>query len=250
MAVVSCYLDDSGTHEGSGHVVSGGVLAPIEVWPDFIERWTDALSRIGVRRWHSTDAEGLRGEFVGWSIERRDAAREEMLGIVLGADGIITTGNVVPRRHWDNLMSTESQAVFGTPWGLATHMVVARIGDQIVKQGIDSDVSIQYIVDKPPRGYDRVARLFADVIATPAIRARYRMATIAPGSSSLHPQLQAADIVAYELYKEWDRWMRQLDRDYRDPMHRLMTALNCWGAADGAFIRAVDVDPVGTLYDV
>lgn len=65
MVALTCYLDDSGTHTGSLHVVAGGLLGRDDVWPDFEERWRAALSQAQISHWHSKEAQHFTGQFEG-----------------------------------------------------------------------------------------------------------------------------------------------------------------------------------------
>ena len=69
--ILTTYIDESGTHQGSPATVMGGFIATAELWNRYqIE--LDILKRqYGFRIIHATDLKSGKNEFAGWPARKR-----------------------------------------------------------------------------------------------------------------------------------------------------------------------------------
>ncbi|RJQ07620.1 MAG: hypothetical protein C4558_09380 [Dehalococcoidia bacterium] len=248
MALLTCYLDDSGTHLESAHVAVGGLVARQDDWDAFSPRWNEAIAGMGLTHWHSTDAENLRGEYGGWTRERREEAIRRLLPIVADVPGVVGAGAYVQRNMWERYMPARGREVFGDEYVLANHIIFSFLGERLVAQGIDSDAWIAYILDRR-KGNGAVIDLFNEAVVLPGVREKYRLYNAASGDWMLAP-LQAADMVAYELYKEETRWQEQ--RPERRWLHNELNKLfpKRYDRANPSFLLTLDGNPLRALYEV
>jgi hypothetical protein len=65
------YFDESGTHRGSPVSVVAGYIATVIQWRVFESKWRKMLDKAGVETFHVADLCNSRNEFHGWTEERR-----------------------------------------------------------------------------------------------------------------------------------------------------------------------------------
>jgi hypothetical protein len=80
--VLKVYMDETGTHDGSPIVAVSAYIGMPSAWRSWIKKWKAAKHPIKV--FHSTDCANLRGEFEGWTNERRDSFVANLLSIMPG----------------------------------------------------------------------------------------------------------------------------------------------------------------------
>ena len=54
-SMISCYIDESGTHDDSVAIAVGGFASTPEVWMAFEKPWREILGRFGIDRFHMSD---------------------------------------------------------------------------------------------------------------------------------------------------------------------------------------------------
>lgn len=65
--IITAYLDESGTHDGSPITVMGGVLANALQWERFEREFRRAKKKHGFRIFHTKKFKKKTGDFAGWS---------------------------------------------------------------------------------------------------------------------------------------------------------------------------------------
>jgi hypothetical protein len=79
---VDFYFDESGIHAGSPAFVLAGYLATTSQWLAFEERWCSALTEFGVDCFHMHDLEQRTDRFKGWSPETAIALQGKLIEII------------------------------------------------------------------------------------------------------------------------------------------------------------------------
>jgi hypothetical protein len=82
LAMIICYMDESGTHEASKAVAVGGYVARWEQWIKFRRRWNLLLKKYGVSDFHMKDIAHFKREFEGWKEDRRNSFLEGAAAII------------------------------------------------------------------------------------------------------------------------------------------------------------------------
>jgi hypothetical protein len=83
MAMMSVYLDESGTHDQSPIVVVGGYVASVVQWKHFQAKWSAALKEEEISCFHMNKFESSVGEFEGWTEERKRPFFQKLSQIIL-----------------------------------------------------------------------------------------------------------------------------------------------------------------------
>jgi len=68
--IVTVYIDESGTHD-SGVTILGGWVARLGQWAAFDPKWNKLLKRNGLTYFHSRKMRQTKGQFKGWTRQRK-----------------------------------------------------------------------------------------------------------------------------------------------------------------------------------
>lgn len=192
VAVIKVYMDESGTHDASPYLTVGAYAAQPKQWRKFTAGWNAAKKPVNV--FHSSDCQALKGEFLGWSEDQRNAfvakllpvIRENIpLGVVIGIDIDEFRKQVAP---YPDLM-----AHFAHPYASCFHWVVSTLIGYVEEAGSNERLAFFH----ENNDYEGQAQAAFSYIS------EHRKTHRAPisltfGTKADYVPLQAADVLAYE----------------------------------------------------
>jgi hypothetical protein len=203
MVALTAYFDAS-KHRESGLLTVAGYLAPTTVWRrEFDPAWNSVLSSapIHVSEFKAANCRHGRGEFENWSRSDRDLLTANLVSVIVArSQSMFGLGAslVVPYSRLSSDAARTRVEGFAYCWCVA--MVV---GDALRLAGsrVGND-EIQIVLDEEP-GFEfkarEVCRVACDVHAS---EFSDRVRPVSFARSHERPGLQAADLLAYETYKE------------------------------------------------
>jgi hypothetical protein len=222
------YFDESGHSADKPLIVMAGYMAPAEHWVGFAEEWNAALVKAGVvlpdgspGLFHMTDCETKHGAFEGWS----ETQRRSLLGDLMGTierHRLHATGFVISTAWWKTIdwkdehpdhLGLEDPYHHAMQNAIATALVMTA--DQVAAPELFSPERVKCVFSQQGEFQGRATAYMA-ALSHFLSRDRPGFATVEYGDPAKLPQLQAADIVAFEF--RWrltcptvDRWpMRQI----------------------------------------
>lgn len=193
---LTAYFDASGTHRQDGSLamcVAGYVSTPRR-WKKFEREWEELLREEGISAFHRTDLESLRKEFKGWTVERRDRVvkrahkiikRWALMGVAVG----------FPFDLYERIIHTpELRKRFSKPYALCTMRCIIPLSEWATEQGYRDPIN--YVFDRGDEGRGQVLNAFRL-----SDHDRYLLGTCQFEDKKKFVPLQAADVLAYEVYK-------------------------------------------------
>jgi hypothetical protein len=96
--VLTGYLDESGTHDGSHATIMGGLLARADQWERFEAAFAHTKKRHGFHVFHTKKFKRKKGDFKGWSNEQCLALIEDLAALTasgLGESVTMTLDNTL-----------------------------------------------------------------------------------------------------------------------------------------------------------
>ncbi len=231
-AVIIAFLDDSGSHDtrglepGSRVVAAAGFVMPGERCSDFARDWLTILQSFGVHEFHMKDFAQQHGEFEAWSSQRRDSLLSELAAIV-HEYALINIGGLVLVRDYEAVVPASLKAEIGHPLCMAFAVCIEEfqsfLGEIQIRVRAPGE-KIQIVFDRKPRYHERLMSILQ--------RLKERddrwdvLGGISFGSRLEVPQIQAADLIAYEFRKELDRMHYYEGRPRRRSMEALCARQN------------------------
>lgn len=241
--LLKAYMDES--YSETSVFVMAAVFSTGKNWAHFETKWRRLLSRFNrgnlkrlgfppVSRFHSADLNGSRGEFKRWDDNLRTEFIKLMLSAFVGHDvrrgsyGALALG--IPRAAIDKVFPEWSK---DDTWRGAAYYIVSQM---IVQEYARLDASVRDEVSRTRPG-GRLALSKTELIYdrsnyNGSIERGFEMACREPQCSALFSGisrstwqeavgLQAADLTAYEVFKEMDRKATGSPR----PMRKSLQAL-------------------------
>jgi len=203
--MLSAYMDETGhsSDEKQKFVGMAGLIAPAGNWEMFEEKWKAALKLpyIDLPYFHMTDFASRQKIYKDWS----EAKRRKVLGkiiTVIETAHPIPFGAIVPMEIYRNL-SDEHKEHFLDPYFLCFENSLAACTTYLEFKNLPVEEKITLIFSEQSEFRNRALQLYEVVKDVPSLKAR-GTTPIFRDMRDVVP-LQAADIVAYEMYKEYER---------------------------------------------
>jgi hypothetical protein len=222
MLTLHAYFNESGTHDASENVVVAGFFARANDWVEFSARWQKALTDFGLPFFHMTDfANGVR-PYDKWDEPMRQRRLERLVSII-NTCAATSFGMVIRRKDFEDFIPEKARKVCGDAYGLAVMACWMETGETIREMGVDAWVS--YVFEGGARGSGTVSKLFNHNVTDPVQKERMRLLSLRFEPKKEFLPLQAADILAYELYKDA---ARKPGEDRRWPLAELTSIPARW----------------------
>jgi hypothetical protein len=203
------YLDDSGTHGSSSVAVVAGYISTAIRWQSFNKEWRRLLHKERVRFVHMADLESLRGQFSpeqGWTKERREAfLRRSSKIIVSRARGVV--GSAVSIADWKKTMPQDLKKEFGGAYGWCAHECVVAWHQW--RKEFAPNQRCQFVFETGTEGRGQVDRRMNELVKSH--QEFYGVVGYGFNDKTLLP-LHAADMIAYEIYREAENHYVKGDR--------------------------------------
>lgn len=211
--MLRAYMDETGHSRDEMQKFNGmaGLLAPADRWDEFESRWNATLANkefripyFHMREFEFVDGLGNRkGFYTGWSEEKRRRLFSKLVRHIKNAHAL-PVGSIVAMEDWRRLSDLQRQLLHGDPYFLAYQNVIAYSTGTAEVLQMPADVQVELIFSDHAEFKNRALRLYDEIYSVGLYIHR-----------SAHPPefhdmkdrgaLQAADLIAYEMYKEYDR---------------------------------------------
>jgi hypothetical protein len=223
LPLITAFFDESG-HSGSSRIVAmGGAIGSPMMWRPFREQWTATLDRFGVKVFHMADFESAWGEFRGWSTKRRQELLDQLLSC-LDNKLIFFLGTSVVVSDFRNLTARFRRCALD-PWYICFQLSIQQaLGEVFVLTTEDlwNPKRVAIFFERQME-FRRAPIMFASMLDLPSIADRIFMVGFAGKNAA--PELQLADLVAYEVRKHIENSFFDPSRPTRWPMRRLTQIL-------------------------
>lgn len=236
----AAYFDESGTNPESRVMGVAGFISDVLNWDRFSEEWEEALIDFGLKDspgyFHMTDFESpFATPYKDWPKDVRHERLEKLLEIIAKYE-FSSVGCLIPKDSFESIVEPFSKALCGGPYGLAAMDCFHRLESTL----IDVDGRIEYWFEDGATGKGELLTVYNRQKAYGRRnQSNLRMVSLAFQDKRLKPPLQAADILIYELVKEFPRQMGWEKRfPIRYPLERLGKGLHQWHYLDDEQLRA------------
>ncbi len=195
--VLDGYFDDSGTHDSSEAVTVAGYLSTHEQWELFERAWLTALQEWGLPYFHMTDFANCVAPFANWSEQERRFRLAYLLKLV-NVHSLASVGACFSKKVFDRVFTREAKRFVGGAYGVASTVCFMEAA-KLLKDGYPS-ARIAYTFERGSKGASEVQKVFDWNLSDLEQRGILRLESLRFRNKST-AQLQAADILAYELYR-------------------------------------------------
>ncbi len=192
--LLTAYFDESGTHSGSPVSVVAGYVATVIQWRAFESRWSKMLDKAGVEIFHATDLCNSQNEFYGWTEERRRTLIKEAARIIKDQTEI-GLGYATLVRDFEQVIPLGLQEWLGGIYGWCGMGILSFATRWAEEAGYPMPINV--FLEAGAKGRHQLDRLMGAMANKP----ESPIGGWGFQKKSRIVQLQAADFLAYEIYK-------------------------------------------------
>lgn len=207
------FMDETGHSRDERQRFNGmaGLVAPLEHWAEFERKWKKTLKEFKIPHFHMKDFESSaltefsrtsKNPFKGWSQIKKAKLFQKLLKHMETAY-VYPLGSSLAMEDFRRL-TPEQRALFDDPYYMGFVSVLAFVGGFLDKAGAASSVRAAIVFSDQVEFKNRALEFFERAISDEEFIKRRIDPPSFRDMRDLVP-LQAADIVAYEVYKEHER---------------------------------------------
>jgi hypothetical protein len=201
--MISGYFDDSGTSANERAAVVAGYLGSVSQWDNFCREWSQFLADYGITEMHRADLETFHGEFLeeyGWNPERRTKCVRDAHRIIKKNTYTALSAAVI-KADFDEIIPDDIKKLFGGAYGWAALMCIWQSYGWFYKQKKPSDIN--WVFEAGTKGRNEFDKIMANIYRRHDLRQQFKIWGWSFNSKKVLP-LQAADVIAYESFKQID----------------------------------------------
>jgi len=213
IAVLTAYIDESGTHTQSPIMGLGGFVSDTGRWESFERRWQNFLDWAGIPFFHMTDFENRKQIYEGWSDEKRLTAIKRICKIIRQS-ALFGFQSAIVKRDYEALSDSDRRLI-GDEYTLCANQCGQFVAEWQRKTGRDEPVA--YVFEAGAPGANILHRVFTNTLNNEKLRKKFQLLSIRFERKHDFKPLQAADIMAYEAPKQTARRIGLVER----PMRRI-----------------------------
>ncbi|MBN4064589.1 DUF3800 domain-containing protein [Dehalococcoides mccartyi] len=233
----TAYFDESGTQDGAEVIAVGGFVAESSRWRLFTEEWQATIHSYDLDYFHMTDFESYQGPYASWTTDELKNCINQLLDII-HRHVIQSVGIIIPLRSFDQIMSERAKSICGDAYGLAAIQCWANLASTARDPRIDS--AFEVVMEDGAKGKGSLLEVVRAASGDSEWFENNRISSLSFEDKREFPPLQAADILAYELYKHGLRQFGSEKRPGRFPLRQLRRSHQQWHYIDDDGLRKAD----------
>jgi hypothetical protein len=203
LGMLTGYFDDSGTHESARIVLLGGLCGTEWQLTSLHKLWAKLINdplgqKPRLNRFHAYDCQNSIGEFIGWTRTETDYFWHLLQTAIIDS-GVTPYGIACVRSDWDALITGDTRGIYGNAEQMCIRNCFVKALDWAQKNTFDPQMT--FVFDNRPSNIQRDAQVVSHAFENgrpgelPAV-----IGTAFLSSYKILP-LQAADLIAWELYQ-------------------------------------------------
>lgn len=222
LVTLGVYMDRSGPNADIPAVTVAGVISTVEGWDAFNEEWFAALQDFeNLPHFHMTDFESGTGFYENWQARGVRKERLRRLLAIIERHVLAVVGATVSIADCKSYFQDPPlQTALGIT---ATHCFMLLPQFRYVAERPTE--RIVYTFEAGDEGYGKLQAQYDDMYANDLRRAYNRLSGKLEVERKDFPPLQAADIFAFEGWKQWAREHGGDSRSTRYPFGRLSESI-------------------------
>jgi hypothetical protein len=201
---LAAYFDDSMANSGDERLIVAGYLNLGEKWDLFGKAWNECLNEPpSISYFRAVEANSRRGEFAEFTYNQRDAKVRRLSFIIRHFDPISFEFSMSTAENRKQLKDVAPHGL-KNPHFICTFGAISMVARAISKTNTSG--KIQFMFDEQ-QGVDKDMDLFFDHMIKNLPRGAQKLiqSPVHYGSDRDHPALQAADMLAWHLRRQYER---------------------------------------------
>jgi hypothetical protein len=230
LTCLQAFVDDSASDVGDRRLFMAGYLNTARNWTLFEAAWRDELRAAPALHYlRMVEANSLRGEFDGWTAEARTEKLRGLARVIRHFKPLLSFEVSVSRDQYYQLVRPVAPRALGNPHFVSSFCVLSSVARCSQRRG--ATTPIKFVFDEQDGVSADLGLFFATMSLGLPRKARALISGMpAFENDKLFPPLQAADMLAWHIRREYE----QLASEGRLGMADLLRN------ADGHLISSID----------
>jgi len=175
-------------------------LASAAQWERFTARWNSLLANYGVSRMHRVDVEARQKEFKAWNPERQREFLKKAHAVIR-RNTYIALGTGVIKADYEEIMPQWVKDRFAGAYGWCVNECLVSVGRWCEQLRTPYNERIDWVFERGTVGSGQVKTMLKNLLEDPTWGSRLRLGEWSFAGKDTVP-LQAADVIAYEVFKQ------------------------------------------------
>jgi hypothetical protein len=250
MLTLHAYFDESGTHDDSEAIVVAGYLSTAEQWALFIDEWNEALSEWNLDFFHMVDFANHAEEYAHWTDDQR-RFRFARLAAIIKRHTLASVAIGFMRSAYNTIFDKGTKRFVGGPYGAAASMCFLDVADRM--RPSYPSARIAYVFESGGPGHGQILSVFEMNDSLPENREHFMLLSLKFENKRDFAPLQAADILAYEIYRHLPRHVGTDSRPVRSELRHLVPdneqSIKGWGwLSDDELMKIANISHAAWKY--
>lgn len=200
--MLRAFFDESGTHCGSPITVVAGFVGLEDAWDALWREWEARLQKWQIRAFHAAACASGYAQFTGWGKDRCEECHLDFISLLARHD-VWAVGAAISRNDFGAaVMGRPIECFFTTPEKLCLRHILEVVCDSAAERWPDERLALVFErSDTNKRWADDLDMLGEDSVW----EHRSRVDSIEIKPKKERPQLQTADALVYEVFREFVR---------------------------------------------
>ncbi len=219
LIVLDGYFDESGTHDASETITVAGYLAHVNSWRPFETKWKEALAEYKLDFFHMSEFAHRRSGY-DWP----EDMRRERLGHLIEIINEFTWhsfGVGIPKKLFESVFTGRARRFIDGPYGFASWLIVNLVSRELDR--LDLETGVAYVFEDGAPGKGELLTMYEGLPTFSGGKEALHVLSLRLEDKRRFVPLQAADILAYELYL--DRPKQNNPELRRTPLQLLDTGI-------------------------
>ena len=197
---LAVYFDESGSHAGSHALCVAGYLFRPDHAVVFIERWASRLGKHGLPYFRMSQCAHGNGPFARLCLQERIDLVKDLIALInqFASAGFAVT--LSEQEYGGPMREIHPLGKEGGPYSFGVYGCLDGVCEFVERTGYKGE--IEYFFESGHRDQSEAKRLMDKVFNNPLSRHLFRYASHAFVDKARCPQVQAADLLAWQWYKD------------------------------------------------
>lgn len=211
MASLAVYFDESGIHGGSPIVVVAGIIASTKQWQRFDGDWRHILRSEGITIFHMKDFAHSQGEFRGWNTGRKESFIKSLIETIKAHTRVFIV-HAVKVKDFETIKAERRETNISA-YQLCCEQCMTNLVIWAQRSKRRKEVAVHF--ESGNKIMSEVMALYNMVPDSDWLKRKWRINHLGFSSKADCTPLQAADLLAYEIFKYHSDPVRPLRRSLK-----------------------------------
>jgi Protein of unknown function (DUF3800) len=195
--IVDTYIDESGTHGSSPHLIMGGMVGRLGQWVYFDKLWRKMLRREQIAYYHTKSMKDGDGPFKGWKSDQKvrlvkAAGKIEQKATLFCFSIMVRKDEYLQHYHFE---PRPRKVQLDTMYGMCFRYCTIFVSDLVKKTYEEKELTLNFVLEQGAKNYGQAETIFRQMKTE-----NPTLGQMSAEPKTKFPGLQGADYVSHTTY--------------------------------------------------